>query len=80
MDIKVLGTGCANCQTTTIIVREVVAEENIDAVVEHVTKIKEIAKYRVSLTPAVVIDGEIISSGKIPTKEEVRTWLTNKKG
>ena len=75
MEIKVLGPGCPKCHQAEKIVQEVVAEENVEANVEKVTDVMEIAGYGVFGTPAVVIDGEVKSVGKIPTKEDVKAWL-----
>lgn len=75
MEIKVLGPGCPKCQQTEKIVKEAVAETGVDAVIGHVTDVMEIADYGVFGTPAVVVDGEVKSVGKIPKKEEVKTWL-----
>jgi small redox-active disulfide protein 2 len=75
MEIKVLGPGCANCERTEKLVREAVLEGNFDAVVEKVTDIKQIAKYGVFTTPAVVVDGDIKCVGKVPNKEEIKTWF-----
>ena len=78
MEIKVLGPGCAKCAETEKIVREVVAESGLDAKVEKVTDLMKIAGYGVFGTPAVVIDGDVKSVGKVPTKESVRGWLVKK--
>lgn len=75
MDIKVLGPGCAKCKQTEAIVREAVAESGIDADIEKVTDVMKIAGYGVFGTPAVVINGDVKSVGKIPKKEEVLSWL-----
>jgi small redox-active disulfide protein 2 len=75
MVIKVLGPGCAKCQTTEKNVRETVAETGVEATVDKVTDLMEIAAYGVFGTPAVVVDGEVKCVGKIPDKEEIRTWL-----
>ena len=75
MDIKVLGPGCPKCRRTERIVREAVAESGRQAVVEKVRDILEIAGYGVFGTPAVVIDGEVKSVGKIPNKKDVKEWL-----
>ncbi len=77
MDIKVLGPGCSKCQQTAKIIQEVVKEAGVDATVEKVTDIMEIAGYGVFGTPAVVVDGEVKSVGKIPKPEEVNTWLAS---
>jgi small redox-active disulfide protein 2 len=75
MEIKVLGPGCPRCQKTEQAVKVAVAEAGVDATVEKVTDVMEIAKYGVFGTPAVVVDGEVKSVGKIPTVEEVKKWL-----
>lgn len=75
MDIKVLGPGCPKCHQVENIVREAVAEENVEATVEKVTDAMQIAGYGVFGTPAVVVDGEVKSVGKIPSKAEVKAWL-----
>lgn len=75
MDIKVLGPGCPKCQQTEKIVKDAVAESGVQASVEKVTDTMEIAGFGVFGTPAVVVDGEVKSVGKIPNKSEVLTWL-----
>lgn len=76
MEIKVLGPGCAKCSQTEKIVKEAVAEAGVTANVEKVTDLMEIAGYGVFGTPAVVVDGEVKSVGKIPSKEDVNAWLS----
>jgi small redox-active disulfide protein 2 len=75
MDIKVLGPGCPKCKQTEEIVREAVSEAGVDAQVEKVTDVMKIAGYGVFGTPAVVIDGDVKSVGKIPSKEDVKKWI-----
>ncbi|MBU1053167.1 MAG: TM0996/MTH895 family glutaredoxin-like protein [Proteobacteria bacterium] len=75
MEIKVLGPGCSKCKKTEEIVRQVVAEEGITANIEKVTDIMQIAGYGVLGTPAIIINGEVKSVGKIPKKEEIKTWI-----
>jgi small redox-active disulfide protein 2 len=75
MDIKVLGPGCPKCRQTEKIVRDAVATSGVQASVEKVTDVMEIAGYGVFGTPAVVVDGEVKSVGKIPKPEEVMGWI-----
>jgi small redox-active disulfide protein 2 len=75
MDIKVLGPGCPKCKQTEKIVKDAVAESGVAASVEKVTDTMEIAGYGVFGTPAVVVDGEVKSVGKIPKKAEVLGWI-----
>jgi len=77
MDIKVLGPGCPKCKQTEKVVREVLAETGVNASVEKVTDIKTIAEFGVFGTPAVVVDGDVKSVGKIPTKQDVKKWIQN---
>ena len=75
MEIKVLGPGCPKCKQTEQKVKDAVAETGVDATVEKVTDVMEIAGYGVFGTPSVVIDGEVKSVGKIPSKDEIKTWI-----
>ncbi|MFR9619881.1 MAG: thioredoxin family protein [Rikenellaceae bacterium] len=76
MDIKVLGTGCAGCKALEATIREVVAEINLDATVTKVEDMMMIMSYNVMRTPAVVVDGKVVSSGKKLSASEVRAILT----
>jgi small redox-active disulfide protein 2 len=75
MDIKVLGPGCPKCRQTEKIVKNAVASSGVNATVEKITDVMEIAGYGVFGTPAVVVDGEVKSVGKIPKQEEVLSWI-----
>jgi len=77
MDIKVLGPGCPKCQQTEKVVKEAVTEAGVDAQIEKVTDTLEIAGYGVFGTPAVVVDGEVKSVGKIPKKQDVMGWINS---
>jgi small redox-active disulfide protein 2 len=78
MEIKVLGPGCPRCQQTEKNVKEAVSESGVDADVEKVKDTLKIASYGVFGTPAVIVDGEVKSVGKIPTKDEIKGWITKK--
>ena len=71
MEIKVLGTGCANCKKTKAIVAEAVADLSLDVEVGEVTDIADIMSYGVMSTTAIVIDGEVVKSGGVPKKAQV---------
>jgi small redox-active disulfide protein 2 len=75
MEIKVLGPGCPKCGQTEKIVKEAVAEAGVAATVEKITDVMQIITYRVMGTPAVVVDGQVKSVGKVPKKEEVLNWI-----
>ncbi len=76
MEIKVLGTGCAGCKALEATVREVVSEMSLDATVTKVEDIMEIMSYNVMRTPAVVVDGKVVSSGKKLSAGEVKELLS----
>ena len=75
MEIKVLGPGCPKCEQTEKIVRETLKEMGAAADVEKVTDLMKIAGYGVFGTPAVVVDGEVKSVGKIPSKDDIKKWI-----
>jgi len=75
MEIKLLGPGCPKCHQTEKVVKEAIAEAGISAEVEKVTDMMKIAGFGVFGTPAVVVNGEVKSVGKIPKKDEIKKWL-----
>ncbi len=75
MDIKILGPGCAKCNKTEKLVREVVKSEGIDAEITKVTDLMEIAGYGVVGTPGVVVDGIVKLSAKVPNKKDILGWI-----
>lgn len=75
MEIKVLGPGCAKCKKAEEIIKKVVSESGSDAHVEKVTDMMEIASYGIVSTPAIVVDGEVKSTSKIPKAEDIKAWL-----
>lgn len=75
MKIEILGPGCAKCERASREVESVVEQLGIEASVEHVTDINEIAARGVMLTPAVFVDGEKKSEGKLPKASEIEDWL-----
>lgn len=77
MEIKVLGPGCAKCNQTEKVVKDALAEAGVAANVEKVSDLMKIAGYGVFGTPAVVVDGEVKCVGKVPTKQDVKSWLKN---
>ncbi len=74
--IKILGTGCPSCISTEKIVSEAVKEANVNAEIIKADDIQEIMAYDVLSTPAVVIDEVVVIKGKVPTKEEVKMFLS----
>ena len=73
--IKILGTGCPKCLSMTAVVKDVVSENNINAIIEKVEDIMEIMKYNIMSTPALVIDDVITIKGRVPSKDEVLALL-----
>ena len=77
LTIKVLGSGCENCQKVEIVARKAVLSLGIDAEVIHVTEWPEIKKYAILSTPGLVINEKLVCGGRIPNEAEVITWLAN---
>ena len=75
MIIKVFGPGCAKCKETEQIVREAVEASHRIATVEKITDLREMMAAGVLSTPAVSIDGTVVSAGRVPTKNEVMNWI-----
>ncbi len=75
MDIKVLGTGCAKCKAVEKEVKEVLGELGIDAHVEEIKDMSKILEYKVMMTPGLVIDGKVVSTGHVPSKSDVRKMI-----
>jgi len=75
MKIEVLGTGCTKCQTLTSHVKEAIAKKGIFAQVEKVEDIMKIMTYGVTSTPALVVNGQVKSSGKLLTVDEIVALL-----
>ena len=75
MDIKVLGPGCAKCQSLEKTVKEVVAALKLDIKVEEIKDIKKIMQYPILMTPGLVINEKVVMSGKVPSKAEVERLI-----
>lgn len=76
-NIKVLGTGCANCKTTLKLIEEAAAARGIVVQLEKVEEIKDIMSYGVMSTPGVVIDGKVVHAGGIPSRDKIDGWLAS---
>jgi small redox-active disulfide protein 2 len=75
INIKVLGPGCANCKRLEAIAHKAVEDLGLEAEIEKVTDYNEIMKYPILSTPGLVINEELVSSGRIPSEAEVTDWL-----
>jgi small redox-active disulfide protein 2 len=79
LTIRVLGMGCTNCQTVFNRVMEALNELNLTADLEHVTDVKKIAAYGVMGSPALLINGKVVSVGQVPNKKQVMDWIEKQK-
>jgi small redox-active disulfide protein 2 len=78
MEIKVLGTGCPKCKALEKLTREAVAELGVDANIEKVEDIVKIMSYGIMHTPALVVDGKVVLSGRLPNITEIKNLIENK--
>jgi small redox-active disulfide protein 2 len=77
MNIKILGTGCAKCHQVEQTTRQVVKELAIDATIKEVKDTKKIMEYPILTTPGLVVNEELVCSGRIPSKSEVTRFIIN---
>jgi small redox-active disulfide protein 2 len=75
MEVKILGTGCPNCKRLEKVTREALDEMGVAADVGKVTDMVDILSYNIPATPGLVIDGEVVSYGRIPPKAELTTMI-----
>ncbi len=78
MRIKVLGTGCPKCKKLYSEVEKAIAASGVKADLEKVERIEEIIKYGIMMTPGLVVDEEVKSSGRIPSDNEILRWIKAK--
>ncbi|WP_142533448.1 thioredoxin family protein [Saccharicrinis carchari] len=76
MEIKVLGTGCAKCKSLEKVTREAVKKAGVDATITKVEDIVEIMQFGVMTTPAVVVNGQVVVKGKVPSVDELTKLLS----
>jgi small redox-active disulfide protein 2 len=76
INIKILGAGCSRCRKLEDTVRELVSQNNIDAVIEKVSDIQEMMNYGILATPGLVINEKLKSSGIIPKNDQILNWMT----
>ncbi|BAO44894.1 thioredoxin family protein [Thiolapillus brandeum] len=74
-NIKILGSGCANCKTTYKLIQEIAAEKGVDVELEKIEDIGQIMSYGVMSTPGVVIDDTVVHAGGIPDRKQIQEWL-----
>jgi small redox-active disulfide protein 2 len=75
--IKVLGSGCRNCDTTANLIKIAADQAGIEIVLEKVTDLSEIMRYGVMSTPGVVVDEKLVHAGGLPSPDQVRSWVAS---
>lgn len=78
LNIKVLGTGCANCKTTLKLIEEAARSKGVTIQLDKIEEIKDIMGYGVMSTPGVVIDGKVVHAGGVPGRDKIAQWLAGK--
>jgi len=76
MDIKVLGTGCANCKATIAMIDQIAQAKGVSVKLEKVEELRDIMGYGVMSTPGVVINGKVVHAGGVPSRDKIEQWLT----
>ncbi|MEY2633085.1 MAG: hypothetical protein RIR00_1739 [Pseudomonadota bacterium] len=74
-NVKVLGTGCANCRNTLALVASVAAEKGVSIALEKIEDLPTIMSYGLLSTPGVVIDGKVVHAGGVPARSKVEAWF-----
>ncbi|HSN80334.1 MAG TPA: thioredoxin family protein [Rhodoferax sp.] len=75
MDIKVLGTGCANCKATLALIDQVAKATGVEVTLTKVEELRDIMGYGVMSTPGVVINGKVVHAGGVPSRDKIAQWL-----
>ncbi len=75
MDIKVLGTGCANCKTKIALIDQMAQAQGVAVTLTKVEELRDIMGYGVMSTPGVVIDGKVVHAGGVPSRDKIAQWL-----
>ena len=77
LNIKVLGTGCSNCNKLEETVKKSLADFGVEGEVEKVTDYGDIMAYGVLATPGLVVNDKLVASGRVPSQAEVSTWIAD---
>ena len=77
MDIKVLGTACANCKNTIAMIAQVAKAKGVTVKLEKVGELRDIMGYGVMRTPSVVINGKVMHAGGVPSRDKIEQWLAD---
>jgi small redox-active disulfide protein 2 len=78
MDVKILGTGCVNCRNLETLTRAVLDELGLEIEIDKVTDPGEIVTWGVMSTPALVVDDEVVASGRIPSRDQLKELLAGR--
>ncbi|MDT7928749.1 MULTISPECIES: thioredoxin family protein [unclassified Tepidimonas] len=73
--VKVLGSGCANCRTTVALIEQVAQAKGVPIQLEKVEDMQAIASHGVMRTPGVVIDGQVVHAGGVPSRDKIEQWF-----
>jgi small redox-active disulfide protein 2 len=73
--IKVLGSGCRNCEITVNVIAQAAKDAGVEVEIEKVTDMAAIMAYGVMSTPGVVVDGKVVHAGGVPGPDQVRAWV-----
>ena len=74
-DVKVLGSGCRNCEITAKAIAQAAKEAGVEIELEKVTDLAQILSFGVMSTPGVVIDGKVVHAGGVPGPDQIRGWV-----
>jgi small redox-active disulfide protein 2 len=74
-EIKVLGIGCANCKSTIALIEQIAQAKGVEVKLEKVEELRDITSYGIMATPGVVIDGKVVHTGGVPSREKVASWF-----
>lgn len=74
-NIKVLGTGCANCKNTLQLIDQVAQAKGVEIQLEKVEDLQQIMRFGVMSTPGVVIDGKVVHAGGVPARTKIESWF-----
>ena len=75
-EIKVLGSGCANCRNTIALIEQVAQAQGVAVSLQKVEELRDIMSYGVMSTPGVVIDGKVVHAGGVPSRDKIAGWLS----
>ena len=76
MKIEILGTGCPKCKKLMELTAEAVKESGVSADIVKIDQINDIMNYGVMITPALAVDGKVVAAGRIPSKDEIKGWIS----